>query len=58
VHQYVLRKRVERAAELLARTQLSVCDIALQSGFANQSHMALRMRRVIGVTPGTLRAMR
>jgi AraC family transcriptional regulator len=58
VHQYVLRKRVERAAELLARTQLSVCDIALQSGFANQSHMALRMRRVIGVTPGRLRAGR
>ncbi|HEY1881694.1 MAG TPA: AraC family transcriptional regulator [Candidatus Cybelea sp.] len=58
VHQYVLRKRVERAAELLARTQLSICDIALQSGFANQSHMALLMRRFIGVTPGRLRAAR
>ena len=58
VHQYVLRKRVERAAELLARTQLPICDIALQSGFANQSHMALRMRRAIGVTPGRLRAAR
>ncbi|HEX3370844.1 MAG TPA: AraC family transcriptional regulator [Candidatus Cybelea sp.] len=58
VHQYILRKRVERAAELLARTQLSICDVALQSGFANQSHMALLMRRFIGVTPGRLRAAR
>ncbi len=56
VHQYVMRKRVERAAELLTLTQLPLCEIALQAGFANQSHMALRMRRIMGVTPKELRA--
>ncbi len=55
VHRYVMRKRVERAAELLTRTQLPLCEVALEAGFANQSHMALRMRRSIGVTPRELR---
>jgi AraC family transcriptional regulator len=55
VHRYVLRKRVERAAELLTRTQIPLCDVALQAGFANQSHMALCLRRSLGVTPKTLR---
>jgi AraC family transcriptional regulator len=58
VHRYVMRRRVERAAELLTRTQLPLCDIALKAGFANQSHMALRMRRAIGVTPKELREAR
>ncbi|HEY2474542.1 MAG TPA: AraC family transcriptional regulator [Candidatus Cybelea sp.] len=58
VHQYVMRKRVERAAELLTRTQLPICDIALQAGFANQSHLALRMRRQIGLSPKALRQAR
>jgi AraC family transcriptional regulator len=58
VHQYVLRKRVERAVELLMRTQMPLCDIALKAGFANQSHMALRVRRSIGVTPKELREAR
>ncbi|MFY9718770.1 MAG: AraC family transcriptional regulator [Candidatus Cybelea sp.] len=56
VHRYVMRKRVERAVELLTRTQLPLCDVALRAGFANQSHLALRMRRTLGLTPKALRA--
>jgi AraC family transcriptional regulator len=55
VHQYVLRRRIERAAELLTRTRAPLCDVALQAGFANQSHMAAMMRRSLGVTPKALR---
>jgi len=55
VHRYVMRKRVERAVELLTRTQLPLCDVALRAGFANQSHLALRMRRTLGLTPKALR---
>jgi AraC family transcriptional regulator len=55
VHRYVLQKRIERAAELLTRTQIPLCDVALQAGFANQSHMALCLRRSIGLTPKALR---
>jgi AraC family transcriptional regulator len=56
VHQYVIRRRVERAAELIARSALALSDIALQAGFANQSHMARCMKRLTGITPTALRS--
>jgi AraC family transcriptional regulator len=55
VHEYVVRRRVERARELLVKGQLSAAEIALISGFSHQSHMARQMRKVLGVTPGMLR---
>ncbi len=55
VHQYVIRSRVAHATELVLGGTLPLCDVALQAGFANQSHMARCMRRVTGVTPGALR---
>jgi AraC family transcriptional regulator len=56
VHQYVIRQRVEYAAELLQSRSARLVDVAAQAGFANQSHMARCMRRILGVTPATLRA--
>src|SRR5215471_12606019 len=55
VHQYVIRRRVERAAMLLRQRELSISRIALETGFAHQSHLALHMRRVLGVSPKRLR---
>jgi AraC family transcriptional regulator len=55
VHQYVIRRRVEYAAELLQCGDPPLADVALQAGFANQSHMARCMRRILGITPATLR---
>jgi AraC family transcriptional regulator len=55
-HQYVIRSRVEYAAELLARERSPLSDVALQAGFANQSHMARCMKRLMGVTPATIRS--
>jgi AraC family transcriptional regulator len=51
VHQYVIRRRVERAAVLLRQDQLSISQIALEAGFAHQSHLAMHMRRHLGVSP-------
>jgi AraC family transcriptional regulator len=51
VHKYVVRCRVEHAVKLLTRGQSTLSEIALQAGFADQSHMARCMRRVLGVTP-------
>ena len=51
VHEYVIRRRVERARSLLLRGELPASEIALQAGFSHQSHMARCMRRVLGVTP-------
>lgn len=55
VHEYVIRQRVERARTLLTGSDLPVGAIALEAGFAHQSHLARAMRRVLGVTPGELR---
>jgi AraC family transcriptional regulator len=55
VHQYVIRSRVEYATDLIARDRLPLSQVALQAGFANQSHMARCMKRLTGVTPATAR---
>jgi AraC family transcriptional regulator len=55
VHQYVLRSRVAYAVDLLVKSKLPLSDVALQAGFANQSHMARCVRRATGLTPSTLR---
>lgn len=55
LHQYVIRRRVERAKGLLMRSDLSVTEIAISTGFAHQSHMARHMRRVLGAAPQEIR---
>ena len=55
VHQYVIQRRVERAAALLSQGTLSVREVARQAGFAHQSHMAKHMRRVLGHSPKAFR---
>ncbi|MGX5805538.1 helix-turn-helix transcriptional regulator [Bradyrhizobium sp. Arg314] len=55
VHRYVLRRRVERARFLLLQGRLAPSEVALEVGFAHQSHMARWMRRELGCTPGNVR---
>ncbi|MCX4850331.1 AraC family transcriptional regulator [Streptomyces sp. NBC_00893] len=57
-YQYVLRQRVERARDALLHTDTSIADIALSTGFADQSHLTRSLRRAFGLTPRTLRADR
>ncbi len=54
VHQYVIRQRVERAAHLLREGKVPISQIALDVGFAHQSHLALHMKRLLGVSPRNL----
>jgi AraC family transcriptional regulator len=56
VHQYVIRRRIERAANLLRENKLSISQIALETGFAHQSHLAHHMRRLLGVSPRYFRS--
>jgi AraC family transcriptional regulator len=50
-HQFVLRSRVERAKQLLERTELSLAEIGLTLGFSHQSHFTNVFRRWVGATP-------
>ena len=54
-HHYVKQRRVARAREMLAATDLPVAEIALVLGFSDQSHFTRRFREVMGVPPGAYR---
>lgn len=56
-HQYVLRRRAERARILLGRRDHSVGAVALAVGFSSQAHLTLVFRKVFGITPGAYRAL-
>lgn len=51
-HQYLIRRRVERARELLLTTQTEIAEIATQVGFCDQSHLTSHFKRVYGIAPG------
>jgi AraC family transcriptional regulator len=57
-HQYLIRRRVERAAMLLRDAKLPIGQIALETGFCHQSHLAMHMRRVLGLAPQQVRNSR
>jgi AraC family transcriptional regulator len=50
-HQYLLKSRVDQAAQLLRSTQLPIADVAQQVGFYDQSRFTQVFRRWLGVTP-------
>jgi AraC-like DNA-binding protein len=50
-HEYVLRKRVERAQQLLATTSDALVDIALTVGFQTQAHFTTVFKNITGSTP-------
>jgi AraC family transcriptional regulator len=58
VHQYVIRRRVERAALMLREGKLPISRIALDVGFAHQSHLAMHMKRLLGMSPSHLLRLR
>ncbi|MCU0565431.1 MAG: AraC family transcriptional regulator [Oculatellaceae cyanobacterium Prado106] len=50
-YQYLMQQRVERAKQLLEQRSLTISTIALDCGFANQTHLTKVFRRMTGVTP-------
>jgi len=54
-HRYILERRVAKARELLTGTIEPLAQIALATGFADQSHFARRFREIVGLSPGEYR---
>ena len=50
---YLQRARVRQAAELLASSSLPLSAVALEAGFADQSHLSRSFRAGTGLTPGS-----
>lgn len=56
-HQYLIQQRVEQAKRLLKQTERTVTAIALDCGFANQSHFAKYFRQYTGMNPNQFRKL-
>ena len=54
-HRYVVTRRVERAQQLLRKSDLPLVDIAASAGFSDQSKFSTHFKRVLGVTPRQFR---
>ena len=50
-HRFHLRRRIERAKELLANRTLSVTDVGFAIGFSGTSAFTMSFRKVSGMTP-------
>jgi AraC family transcriptional regulator len=57
VHQYVIQRRVERAASLLEQGTLTIGEVAQETGFTHPSHLARCLKRFLGCSPKTLRVL-
>jgi AraC-like DNA-binding protein len=57
-HGFVLERRIAKAQELLRRRDLTLSEIAIATGFADQSHFTRRFREVVGMAPGQFRKSR
>ncbi|MEQ1954049.1 AraC family transcriptional regulator [Mesorhizobium sp. CN2-181] len=55
-HDYLLQRRIERAKELLSRTEETLVNIALDVGFQTQAHFTTVFKKFAGSTPGRWRA--
>lgn len=51
-YRWLLRQRVERAKTLMRETALSLSEVAIASGFCDQSHLTRCFRSFAGVSPG------
>lgn len=54
-HAWLLQRRVDRAKTLLRNPKLSLLEVALACGFADQSHFTRIFTREVGSSPGAWR---
>lgn len=57
-HEYVIRRRIERAQGLMLASDVSLSEIALDCGLADQSHLTRLFRRLVGESPAAWRRAR
>ncbi|WP_223416639.1 MULTISPECIES: helix-turn-helix domain-containing protein [unclassified Pseudomonas] len=55
-HAYLVEVRLQAARRMIEHTRLSLADIALDAGFAHQSHMGSAFRKFLAMTPSQYRS--
>ncbi|WP_076858696.1 helix-turn-helix domain-containing protein [Bradyrhizobium mercantei] len=54
-HQWLLRQRISAAKQLMSVRELPLAEIAISTGFANQSHFTRVFSAAVGVSPAVWR---
>lgn len=54
-YRYIIQERIFKAKKLIEEHQLSLSDIAAESGFSSQSQMTHHFRKIVGTTPKVYR---
>jgi len=57
-HEYLIRRRVERAQGLMLSTNKPLSEISADCGLADQAHLTRLFRRVVGESPAAWRRAR
>ena len=57
-HRYIMSRRLERARHLLLTSDAAIAEIAIATGFADQSHFSRAFRAFFGVPPLAFRRSR
>jgi AraC family transcriptional regulator len=58
IGEWIRKRRVERAMQMLTSTRIPLCEIATHLGFCDQAHMTRVFRSATGVSPSAYRAAR
>ena len=58
VSEYIKKKRVERSAELLKKTDMSIEEISQKVGFSGASYYSKTFKKIMGTTPLKYKKMR
>jgi len=56
-HEFLLRRRIQRAEELLRNGTMPIAEIAQTVGFQTQAHLTTVFKRFAGCTPGQCRVI-
>lgn len=54
-HRFVMDRRLERARQLIATSDMPIAQVALATGFSSQSHLTTAFTRAFGLSPGRYR---
>ena len=54
-HDFLTERRLERARELLAKTELPVTEVCLEAGYTSLGTFSTRFRRIYGCSPSEYR---
>jgi AraC family transcriptional regulator len=58
IGEYLRQRRVDAAMELLSEKELSLTEIALESGFSSHGHLCTVFKRLTGMTPSQFQEMK